>query len=86
MVSIFYIVDKCNHQVVFFYASSPTIPRKPISWCERGVNYTITSVEYRGGHEQLVMIKRMNDFLCEIQTGNVEEDKEETKRKIGIIK
>lgn len=32
------------------------------------------------------MIKIMNDFLCEIQTGNVEEDKEETKRKIGIIK
>lgn len=34
----------------------------------------------------IVMIKIMNDFLCEIQTGNVEEDKEETERKIGIIK
>lgn len=27
------------------------------------------------------MIKIMNDFLCEIQTGNVEEDKEETKNR-----
>lgn len=27
------------------------------------------------------MIKIMNDCLCEIQTGNVEEDKEETKNR-----